>query len=288
MKILITGANGQLGRDLLHILSTKNVDVYGYRREELDVTRIDVVREILFQVRPQVIVHTAAYTHVDQAEQESEQAYAVNVKGSRHIAAVAEEIGAKLCYVSTDFVFDGQQRIPYLESDQTNPLSVYGKSKYEGEECTKLLCAKHFIVRTAWIYGSHGQNFVKTMLNLAQDREEISVVSDQMGSPTYTLDLAECIYELILTEHYGTYHVSNSGQCTWYDFAQAIFEESGINLNVKPITTHAFGSKAPRPSYSVLDHQHLRQIGIKELRHWREALQDFLQKRKNTKELYEQ
>ena len=274
MKIVVTGANGQLGRDLVRRLSAEH-EVYGFGREALDVRDPDACRDVLRRVRPDVVVHAAAYTAVDRAESEPDEAFRVNADGTRNIAMAAEEVGAKLCYVSTDYVFDGRKGRPYDEYDDTNPLNVYGRSKRAGEWLVQALCRKFFIVRTAWVYGAHGQNFVKTMLRLARERDVIRVVDDQVGSPTYTVDLADFLARLVVTDRYGIYHATNAGSCSWYEFARAIFEEAGLHVRVEPCTTDEFPRPAPRPKYSVLDHMAIRTNGFPDLRHWREALKEF-------------
>lgn len=275
MKALVTGANGQLGTDLVRILE-HSCNVYGFGRDELDVTDLDRSRKVVQSVKPDVILHAAAYTAVDLAETEEEQAYRVNAFGTRNLAIVAEEVKAKICYISTDYVFDGNSSTPYKEYDNTNPLGVYGKSKRAGELFVQSLSARYFIVRTSWVYGAHGQNFVKTMLKLAGERDSLKVVNDQTGSPTYTVDLSRFLARLIETENYGIYHVSNTGSCSWYEFAKAIFEESGIAVRVEPCATEEFPRPAPRPKYSVMDHLAIRANGFEELRHWRDALREFL------------
>ncbi|KZM58708.1 dTDP-4-dehydrorhamnose reductase [Geobacillus stearothermophilus] len=276
MKVVVTGAKGQLGTDLVDLLSDRGYEVYGYGREELDITNFDQVHQVISKVKPDVVIHAAAYTKVDLAESEPDQAFAINSYGTRNVVVVSEKVGAKLVYVSTDYVFDGTANVPYHEFAPTNPLSVYGKSKLAGEQFVRDLHSKFFIVRTSWVYGKHGNNFVKTMLKLAQERDELMVVHDQIGCPTYTVDLANCILELIQTEKYGIYHVSNSGYCSWYEFAKAIFEEAGIEVKVNPCTTKDFPRPAPRPAYSVFDHMALRLNGFREMREWREALREFL------------
>lgn len=228
MKVVVTGAKGQLGMDLVNLLASKRYDVYGYGRNELDVTNFHQVKQVISEVKPDVVIHAAAYTKVDQAESEPDQAFLINAYGTRNVAVASEEVGAKLVYISTDYVFDGKATIPYNEFAPTNPQSVYGKSKLAGEQFVRDLHSKFFIVRTSWVYGKHGNNFVKTMLNLSQERDELMVVHDQIGCPTYAVDLANYILELIRTEKYGVYHISNSGHCSWYEFAKAIFEETGI------------------------------------------------------------
>ncbi|WP_201317983.1 dTDP-4-dehydrorhamnose reductase [Paenibacillus sp. EPM92] len=275
MRILITGANGQLGKDLDIQLKDQH-EVYALGRRELDVTFEDQCKSRILEIQPDVIVHCAAYTAVDLAETDEDTAYKVNVFGTRNLAVAAEEVGAKFCYLSTDYVFDGTASTPYKEYDHTNPQSVYGKTKRAGEHVTQTLSSKYFIVRTSWVYGREGSNFVKTMLKLAKEQGTLKVVADQIGSPTYTVDLARFLSELIVTDRYGIYHASNKGICSWYEFACAIFEESGISVKVEPCSTEEFLRPAPRPKYSVMDHLSIRANGFQDLPHWREALRDFL------------
>jgi len=277
MKVVVTGAKGQLGTDLVDLLSDKGHKVYGYGREKLDITNFDQVHQVISNVTPDVVIHAAAYTKVDLAESEQDQAFLVNAYGTRNVAVASEAVGAKLVYVSTDYVFDGAANTPYNEFSPTNPMSVYGKSKLAGEQFVRDLHSKFFIVRTSWVFGKHGNNFVKTMLKLAQERDELKVVDDQVGSPTYTVDLARCILDLIQTEKYGIYHVSNSGHCSWYEFAKAIFEEAGVEVKVNPCITKDFPRPAPRPAYSVLEHMSLRLNGFKEMPNWRDSLKRYFE-----------
>ncbi|OGX68130.1 MAG: dTDP-4-dehydrorhamnose reductase [Paenibacillus sp. RIFOXYA1_FULL_44_5] len=280
MKIMVTGAGGQLGKDLVDSLGQHH-QVIALTRAELDITNQEQCKQIIHTVRPDAVIHAAAYTAVDLAESEEDQAYAVNAFGTRNIAAAVQEIGAKLCYISTDYVFDGNSNVPYREYDNTNPTGVYGKSKRAGEQLVQSLCERYFIVRTSWVYGKYGSNFVKTMLKLGQDKKELKVVHDQIGSPTYTVDLSCFLETLVLTEKYGIYHASNSGICSWYEFAQAIFAESGANVVVHPCTTEEFPRPAPRPKFSVMDHLSIRANGFQDLRPWQEALREFLQNMNN-------
>ncbi len=282
MKVLITGANGQLGKDLVSILG-QNAEVYGMNRNDLDVTNADLCTEIISSIKPDVIVHAAAYTAVDKAESDEDAAYKVNAIGSRNIAVVAEKIGSKVCYISTDYVFDGESSVPYREYDNTNPQGVYGKSKRAGEILIQTLCSKYFIVRTSWVYGLYGHNFVKTMIKVGSEKDSLKVVNDQTGSPTYTVDLSYFIQDLIKTEHYGIYHASNTGVCSWFEFAKAIFEEAGMSTQVEPCTTDEFPRPAPRPKYSVMEHLAIRTNGFNDLRPWREALSDFMKQYKGLK-----
>ncbi|WP_019005361.1 dTDP-4-dehydrorhamnose reductase [Cohnella laeviribosi] len=277
--LLVTGANGQLGQELVR-MGTEKIRIVGYGRDRLDITNLDQCREVIADIRPDAIIHAAAYTAVDKAESEPDEAYRINALGTRNLAIAAREQAAKLCYISTDYVFDGIGAAPYNEYDNTNPQSVYGKSKRAGEILLQSLADRYFIVRTSWVYGKYGNNFVKTMLKLASERDSVTVVADQIGSPTYTYDLAQFLIELVQTERYGVYHASNTGSCSWYEFAKAIFEESGIPIRTEPCTTEQFPRPAPRPAYSVMDHSAIRQNGFKDLRPWREALRAFLKELK--------
>lgn len=274
-RLLVTGAKGQLGQELIRIADDR-YEIVGLSREALDVTDLEQCKQAFDQYAPWAVIHAGAYTAVDQAESEADEAYKVNAVGTRNLAVAARQMHTKVCYVSTDYVFDGQGSRPYNEYDNTNPQSVYGKSKRAGELLLQLLCSSYFIVRTSWVYGKYGNNFVKTMLKLAQDRDSLKVVSDQVGSPTYTRDLALFLLNLIETEAYGIYHASNTGTCSWFEFAQAIFEERGISIALSPCTTDEFPRPAPRPAFSVLDHSAIRQNGFSDLRPWREALRAFL------------
>jgi len=275
MKVVVTGAQGQLGSDLISVLRNQS-EVIGLGRKECDITNEAQCIAVINQYKPDVVIHAAAYTAVDLAETEADQAFAVNSYGTRNVVLAAEAAHAKCCVISTDYVFDGTGVLPYSEYDQTNPQSTYGKSKLAGERLTETLSSKYFIVRTSWVYGKSGNNFVKTMLKLCSEKDRLKVVHDQIGSPTYTVDLAQFLAELVQTERYGIYHASNSGSCSWYEFAKAIFEESGITVQVDPCTTEEFPRPAPRPRYSVMDHQSIRANGFTDLRPWREALRAFL------------
>ncbi|WP_440113292.1 dTDP-4-dehydrorhamnose reductase [Paenibacillus sp. QZ-Y1] len=282
MKVLVTGASGQLGRDMVLLLEKEGHDVLACEREQLDITDQLQCNDVISTYHPEVVIHCAAYTAVDAAETDVDGAYLVNATGTRNIAVAAEQIGAKLIYISTDYVFDGTSDVPYQEYDNTNPQSVYGKSKRAGEVLVQSLSSRWFIVRTSWVYGVYGNNFVKTMLKLGQEKPKLQVVHDQKGSPTYTVDLAHFLLELMSTEKYGVYHASNSGVCTWYEFTQAIFEEAQllpgfhIQAEVDPCATDQFPRPAPRPRNSVMEHLAIRTNGINDLRPWREGLRDFL------------
>ncbi|MEB4783693.1 dTDP-4-dehydrorhamnose reductase [Paenibacillus jamilae] len=282
MKVLVTGASGQLGKDVVNVFQGQGHDVLGYDREQLDITDLAQAMKIVDQYQPDAVIHCAAYTAVDAAESDIDAAYQVNASGTRNMALAAEKAGAKLMYISTDYVFDGTAEQPYHEYDNTNPQSIYGKSKRAGEILAHTLSSKYFIVRTSWVYGLHGNNFVKTMLKLGQEKPHLQVVNDQKGSPTYTVDLARFLAELVQTEKYGVYHASNSGSCTWYEFTQAIFEEAvglldaTIIAKLEPCTTDQFPRPAARPRNSVMEHIAIRTNGLNDLRHWREGLHCFI------------
>ncbi|WP_018887673.1 dTDP-4-dehydrorhamnose reductase [Paenibacillus massiliensis] len=282
MKVMVTGAAGQLGTDAVRIFREQGHEVLASDRAQLDITDQQQTLDAVTAFKPDAIVHCAAYTAVDAAETDVDGAYRVNAVGTRNLAVAAEQVGAKLIYISTDYVFDGQSEQPYHEYDNTNPQSIYGKSKRAGEVHAQTLSSRYFIVRTSWVYGLHGNNFVKTMLKLGQEKPSLQVVHDQKGSPTYTVDLVHFLSELMLTEKYGIYHASGSGACTWYEFTQAIFEEARdimgltIQAELHPCTTDQFPRPAHRPANSVMEHLSIRTNGFSDLRPWREALKDFL------------
>ena len=288
MKIVITGAKGQLGSQFIQIIKQgkseigpisqvyEQSQVIGIDIEELDITDIQAVREFMMLERPDMIINPAAYTNVDACESEEDMAYKVNAIGPRNLAIVAEEIGAKLIHISTDYVFEGNGAVPYREYDQIGPLTVYGKTKLAGEEFVKQLCKKHFIVRTAWLYGYNGHNFVKTILKLASEREEIDVVDDQRGNPTSAEDVAHHVLKMALTEEYGTYYCTNTGECSWYDFATKIVEYAQLKCVVKPTTSDKFIRPAKRPAFSSLDNMMLRVTVGDEMRTWEKALEHYI------------
>ncbi|MFB5763870.1 dTDP-4-dehydrorhamnose reductase [Paenibacillus medicaginis] len=289
MKVLVTGAGGQLGRDVVRVLTENGHDVLACDRETLDISNLKQSIQITQSYNPDVVIHCAAYTAVDAAETDVDNAYRVNAAGSRNMALAAEKVGAKLIYISTDYVFDGSSPKPYQEYDNTNPQSVYGKSKLAGEVLVQTLSSRYFIVRTSWVYGLHGHNFVKTMLKLGQEKPVLKVVDDQKGSPTYTVDLAQFLLELMGTEKYGVYHASGSGACNWYEFTKAIFEEAAQILKlsfiaeVLPCSTDEFPRPAPRPANSVMDHLSIRVNDLADFKPWREALQEFLKELATTR-----
>lgn len=274
---MVTGVNGQLGHDVVLKLKEMNIGVVAPRRDEFDLTNREQVQRYIIEEKPDVIIHCAAYTAVDKAEDESDLCYSVNVEGTRAAAEAAREIDAKVVYVSTDYVFDGLGLEPHSEEKEPNPVNYYGYTKEQGEKIVKAELDNYFIVRTSWVYGKNGNNFVKTMLKLAETRSEISVVSDQIGSPTYSKDLAEFIINLVKTNQYGIYHGVNEGYCSWYEFAKAIFEKAGIEIKINPITTEEYPTKAKRPLNSRLLKDNTDKTGIKRLPHWEDAISRFIE-----------
>lgn len=277
MKILITGAQGQLGLELQSQLKNLNNNhtLISTGSSTLDITDIDQVEKQLTEHEVDIVINCAAYTAVDQCEKDIETAYRVNALGPKNLAIICQKIGAKLVHLSTDYVFDGEKKTAYKEDDPAMPQSIYGKSKLLGEEYIKDFCSKYFIIRTAWLYGQ-GDNFVETMLKLSKTNKELSVVSDQLGSPTSTKDLALVIINLMETQYYGTFHGVCRGQCSWYDFAKKIFELKNIKIKVNKITTGQYSQLAKRPKDSVMDNFMLELYGLNSFRHWEEALEDYL------------
>lgn len=281
MRVLVTGSRGQLGFDVMRELSSRGHEAIGCDLPELDITDGAAVMRLMKEVNPDAVIHCAAWTAVDAAEDDSnrEKVFAVNAEGTRNVAKAAAETGAKLLYLSTDYVFDGQGTAPW-KADETHfaPLNVYGKSKLMGERAVRELAARHFIVRIAWVFGLHGKNFVRTMLSLSKSHPSLRVVNDQVGTPTYTPDLSRLLVDMIETDKYGTYHATNEGgYISWYDFACAIFEEAGVKVDVTPVTTEEYGlSKAARPFNSRLDKSKLVENGFAPLPDWRDALKRYI------------
>jgi len=288
IKILITGAHGQLGQDVASTLKSGGFDTSCHGREALDIRDKGAVFSIIEDESPGIIVNCAAYTKVDLAEKERERAFAINEEGARNLALAGRAVGAVVIHISTDFVFDGDKGVPYKEDDRTNPLGVYGKSKLAGEEAIRESCERYIIIRTSWLYGVHGSNFVKTILRLAGERDVLSVVSDQMGSPTWTVDLAHLITVIAGAIRgrralpFGLYHYSDEGVISWYDFAVAIVEEAralGIQLkcgSVEPIPTAAYPTPAARPAYSALETAKIKTTLALEIPHWRISLRGMI------------
>ncbi|MFH0823167.1 MAG: dTDP-4-dehydrorhamnose reductase [Pseudomonadota bacterium] len=280
-RYLVIGAKGMLGTDLLGILHDKRADAAGMDVEEIDIREWASVQGAVKGINPDIVINCAALTNVDWCEANSEEAFAVNASGSANIARVCREIGAYLLHISTDYVFDGMKAAPYLEDDPVRPISVYGRSKSEGEaEVRAILPERHCIARTQWLYGIHGKNFVETILGLAASKDVLRVVDDQRGSPTYAADLAEAILALCNANAVGTFHVTNSGDATWWEFAVAAVNEAGLShVKVEPITTDQMPRPAPRPKNAVLDGSRFKQVTGLTMRPWRAALSDYIAKR---------
>jgi len=273
MKIFITGASGMLGKDLVKVLSREHEII----KKRVDITNLDKILEAVMKTKPDLIVHAAAFTDVDAAESARDQAYNVNVIGTRNVTVASSKTKAPILYISTDYVFDGEKSEGYYEFDKPNPINFYGMTKYLGEVYIKDLTNKFYIVRTSWLFGKHGRNFVKTMLKLADENEKIQVVNDQIGSPTYTRDLAEAIGKLIKKPNYGIYHITNSGHCSWYEFAKKIFKAANIHINLEPVDSQEFRRPAKRPRCSILKNYNWKMEGFTPLRDYRKALLDYLE-----------
>jgi dTDP-4-dehydrorhamnose reductase len=277
MRVLVTGANGQLGYDVVQRLQRLNIECLGTSRREFDLTNELAIKGFIKKYSPDVVVHCAAYTAVDKAEEERELCYKVNVLGTRYVAQACADINAKMVYISTDYVFDGEGERPFEVTDKPNPINYYGRTKYEGELEVQRLLDKAFIIRVSWVFGLNGNNFVKTMLRLGEKGNQLRVISDQVGSPTYTPDLAELISKMMLTEKYGTYHATNEGYCSWYEFACEIFKIAGLNVVVNPVKTEEYlTTRAARPKNSRLSKKSLKLEGFDELPNWQDALQRYL------------
>lgn len=283
MKILVTGVAGQLGYDVVRELERRGIEAVGVDVREMDITDAASVDRVLRQVSPDAVIHCAAYTAVDAAEEHQELCRRVNADGPRNIARVCRELGVKMLQISTDYVFDGSGQRPWEPEDACAPKSVYGQTKYEGELAVQELLEKYFIVRIAWVFGVNGKNFVKTMLRLAETHDTIRVVNDQFGSPTYTYDLAGLLADMVVTDKYGIYHATNEGVCSWYEFARAIFEEAGVQVNVIPVTSEEYGAKANRPANSRMSKEKLTQNGFERLPHWRDALHRYMAQQKEAR-----
>lgn len=274
--VLVTGYNGQLGHDVVDELMRRHVKCLGIDKEELDITDEEAVRKYILETKPECVVHCAAYTAVDKAEDEVELCEKINVAGTEYIAKACKEIGAKMIYISTDYVFDGSGDYFYEVYGNINPHSVYGRTKYEGELKVLENVENHLIVRVSWVFGINGNNFVKTMIRLGKERDSINVVNDQIGSPTYTADLAPLICDMIGSDKIGIYHATNEGTCSWAEFAQAIMDEYGLDCKINPIPTSEYPTKAVRPLNSRMSKQSLINNGFDLLPTWQDALKRYI------------
>ena len=277
MKILVTGANGQLGYDLCNELNKRGHECVGCDKEEFDITDSFQTKEYIASINPEAIIHCAAYTAVDKAEEDEELCRRVNAEGTRNIAEACKEIGAKMMYISTDYVFDGSGNEPWETDAVQAPINVYGQTKAEGEQAVQAALDRYFIVRISWVFGINGANFVKTMLRLGRERKSLNVVNDQIGSPTYTKDLSVLLADMIVTDKYGVYHASNEGYCSWYEFAHEIFRVSNIELELTAVSSDQFPTKAKRPFNSRMSKRKLDENGFNRLPEWKDALKRFLE-----------
>lgn len=275
MKLLVTGVKGQLGHDIVNECKKRNIEAVGVDVEEMDITDAKKVEDAIKDGNFDAVIHCAAWTAVDKAEDEIEACTKVNVDGTKNIANVCKELDIPMMYFSTDYVFDGQGENEWQEYDQRNPLNVYGQTKYEGELAVEVL-DKYFIVRIAWVFGVNGNNFIKTMLRLGKERGAVSVVNDQIGSPTYTYDLSKLVVDMIQTDKYGIYHATNEGLCSWYEFACEIFKQAGMDVTVTPVDSNAFPAKAKRPNNSRMSKAMLDKNGFNRLPTWQDALSRYL------------
>jgi dTDP-4-dehydrorhamnose reductase len=273
MRVFVTGVKGQLGYDVMNELEKQGL---GVDIDEMDITDADQVNKVIKEAAPDAVIHCAAYTAVDAAEDNEEICRKVNAQGTENIAKVCEELDIKMMYISTDYVFNGQGERPWEPDDEREPLNVYGQTKYEGELAIEEHVKKFFTVRIAWVFGVNGKNFIKTMLNLGKTHDHLTVVNDQTGSPTYTYDLARLLVDMIQTDKYGRYHATNEGLCTWYEFACEIFKQAGMDVSVAPVSSDEYPAKAKRPSNSRMDKSKLTANGFQPLPTWQDALSRYL------------
>ena len=285
MKLFITGAKGQLGTDLLKECAGRNIETFGVDIDEMDITDAASVKSVMKEIYSRfpfdAVIHCAAHTAVDRAEDEPELVRSVNARGTQNIADMCAELDVPMMYISTDYVFDGEGTEPWQPDDMNrHPLNVYGQMKYEGELAVESTLKKFFIVRISWVFGLHGKNFVSTMLRIGREKGKASVVSDQVGSPTYTPDLARLLVDMIRTDRYGRYHATNEGFCSWYEFAAEIFAQAGLSVDLTPCDSGAFPVKAKRPHNSRMDKSKLDEAGFKRLPPWQDALRRYLEELK--------
>ncbi|HKM35862.1 MAG TPA: dTDP-4-dehydrorhamnose reductase [Lachnospiraceae bacterium] len=276
MKVFVTGVKGQLGYDVVNELNKRGIEAVGVDIEKMDITDSISVNKVIKEAAPDAVIHCAAYTAVDAAEDNVGICRKVNADGTQNIANVCKELNIKMVYISTDYVFDGKGTRPWEPDDERHPLNVYGQTKYEGELAVQNTLENYFIVRIAWVFGVNGKNFIKTMLSLAETHNRLTVVNDQFGSPTYTYDLARLLVDMVLTSQYGVYHATNEGTCTWYEFACEIFKQAGIPMEVVPVSADEYKAKAKRPENSRMDKDKLEQNGFERLPSWQDALKRYL------------
>lgn len=278
MRVLVTGVKGQLGYDVVNELEKRGHEAVGVDVEEMDITDAAAVENEITKANVEAVIHCAAYTAVDAAEDNEEICRKVNADGTENIAKICKKMDLKMIYISTDYVFDGEGNRPWEPDDKQDPMNVYGQTKYEGELAVMKHLEKYYIVRIAWVFGVNGKNFIKTMLNLGETRDKVSVVCDQVGSPTYTYDLAVLLVDMIETDKYGFYHATNEGLCSWHEFACEIFKQAGLNVEVVPVTTAEYmAAKAKRPYNSRMNKDKLDANGFKRLPAWQDALARYLE-----------
>ena len=276
MKALVTGTKGQLGYDVVNELEKRGHTAVAVDIEEMDITDAVSVERVITEAEVEAVIHCAAYTAVDAAEDNVEICRRVNAEGTENIAKVCKKLDLKMIYISTDYVFDGEGERPWEPDDERHPLNVYGQTKYEGELAVEKYLEKYFIVRIAWVFGVNGKNFIKTMLKLSETHEELNVVDDQVGSPTYTYDLAVLLVDMVESDKYGRYHATNEGLCTWYEFAKEIFRQAGVEVKVNPVTSDMFPAKAKRPKNSRMSKEKLDANGFHRLPTWQDALERYI------------
>lgn len=276
MKVLVTGVKGQLGYDVVNELKKRNLEAVGVDIEDMDITVEESVKKVISDVTPDAVIHCAAYTAVDAAEDHAELCRRVNAEGTANIANMCKKLDIPMIYISTDYVFDGQGERLWEPEDDRHPLNVYGQTKYEGELAVQNVLTKYFIVRIAWVFGVNGGNFIKAMLNKSKTTDHVSVVNDQFGSPTYTYDLARLLVDMVQTDKYGIYHATNEGICNWYEFACEIFRQAGIAVEVEPVGSDQYPSRAKRPSNSRMSKDKLTENGFERLPSWQDALKRYL------------
>ena len=280
-NILVTGSTGQLGSDVVKELLKRGYSTLSPNRSEFNLCSEDSIRNYILNSNCEAIVHCAAYTQVDKAEDEKDLCIKINTTATKHIVKCAKILDIPMIYISTDYVFDGTKDGEYTENDETNPINIYGESKLAGEKYVQEILDKYYIVRTSWVFNINGKNFIETMLRLSKANNQLSIVNDQKGSPTYTKDLSRLLVDMLETSKYGLYHATNEGYCSWYEFANTIFKLANINIDIKAINSNEYASRAKRPMNSKLSKDKLIEYGFKPLPHWEDALKDYLIRRRD-------
>lgn len=280
-NILVTGSTGQLGSDVVKELLKRGYSTLSPNRSEFNLCSEDSIRNYILNSNCEAIVHCAAYTQVDKAEDEKDLCIKINATATKHIVKCAKILDIPMIYISTDYVFDGTKDGEYTENDETNPINIYGESKLAGEKYVQEILDKYYIVRASWVFNINGKNFIETMLRLSKANNQLSIVNDQIGSPTYTKDLSRLLVDMLETSKYGLYHATNEGYCSWYEFANTIFKLANINIDIKAINSNEYASRAKRPLNSKLSKDKLIEYGFKPLPHWEDALKDYLIRRRD-------